>query len=331
MNLLCPNCQKMLQVPEQYAGQQMKCPMCAGAFTVPALPQMPVAASMPVAPPPVPTAPPPPPMPEATAPRREKAASMNAGDDAPRHAPADIPPGMPPAGYAKIRSFTLNPNVIPLIAPLSLGLVFVLLFFSWVAMAPGGDTAVTQNGWQIAFGSSDPDTRWLRAYQQSHSGFTKETIAPGFGGLMILFLLVYLLLAVPLSILCVLVARKAVALPPALAPLIPWRSGLLALAITAGFFLLLLQIMLGVSLEGKARDVAESYVASEKARPDQTPDEKLITEYRAGQYVAEFGLYYTVWFKLVLLLMFLALVGALLDYWLEKRGSEPLPRIDLLS
>ena len=39
MNLLCPNCQKPLTVPEQYAGQPMRCPLCAGTFTVPALPQ----------------------------------------------------------------------------------------------------------------------------------------------------------------------------------------------------------------------------------------------------------------------------------------------------
>ena len=38
MNLLCPNCQKMLTVPEQYAGQLMKCPLCSTNFTVPALP-----------------------------------------------------------------------------------------------------------------------------------------------------------------------------------------------------------------------------------------------------------------------------------------------------
>src|SRR5262249_937155 len=37
MNLLCPNCGKMLTVPEQYAGQLMKCPLCAGTFTVPTL------------------------------------------------------------------------------------------------------------------------------------------------------------------------------------------------------------------------------------------------------------------------------------------------------
>ncbi len=41
MNLLCPNCQKMLTVPEQYAGQLMKCPLCSGTFSVPALPGAP--------------------------------------------------------------------------------------------------------------------------------------------------------------------------------------------------------------------------------------------------------------------------------------------------
>jgi hypothetical protein len=38
MNLLCPNCQKMLTVPDQYAGQTMKCPLCGANFTVPLLP-----------------------------------------------------------------------------------------------------------------------------------------------------------------------------------------------------------------------------------------------------------------------------------------------------
>jgi hypothetical protein len=38
MAFLCPSCQKMLTVPEQYAGQMMKCPLCGGTITVPAPP-----------------------------------------------------------------------------------------------------------------------------------------------------------------------------------------------------------------------------------------------------------------------------------------------------
>lgn len=35
MNLVCPSCQEPLSIPEQYAGQLMKCPACSGHFTVP--------------------------------------------------------------------------------------------------------------------------------------------------------------------------------------------------------------------------------------------------------------------------------------------------------
>src|ERR1700756_5726080 len=52
MNLLCPNCGKMLTVPDQYAGQMMKCPLCSGTFTVPALPSGPVESASPPPPPP---------------------------------------------------------------------------------------------------------------------------------------------------------------------------------------------------------------------------------------------------------------------------------------
>lgn len=47
--LLCPLCQRALQVPEQYAGQHMKCEHCQGLFSVPEQPGSPP----PVAQPPV--------------------------------------------------------------------------------------------------------------------------------------------------------------------------------------------------------------------------------------------------------------------------------------
>jgi hypothetical protein len=47
MNLLCPSCQNPLAVPEQYAGQLMKCPLCGNNFTVPALAPTPAAAAEP--------------------------------------------------------------------------------------------------------------------------------------------------------------------------------------------------------------------------------------------------------------------------------------------
>ena len=57
MNLLCPSCQKMLQVSEQSAGQQMRCPLCNNTFTVPPLPDAPSLAPSPLPPLPPPPAP----------------------------------------------------------------------------------------------------------------------------------------------------------------------------------------------------------------------------------------------------------------------------------
>src|SRR5262245_50174298 len=63
MDIQCPGCQKRLSIPDQFAGQLVKCPMCAGMFTAPALPpQLTITAPEPP-PPPIPFASEPPPRP----------------------------------------------------------------------------------------------------------------------------------------------------------------------------------------------------------------------------------------------------------------------------
>src|SRR6266508_2942482 len=116
MNLLCPSCQKMLQVPEQYAGQQMRCPLCNSTFTVPPLPDAPNLAPSPPPPAPAPgaaevypladdhTQPPPP----STAPPPLPS---------PTRAPAPPSPPPPVGDYTKLRSIVISPRVVPWIAP----------------------------------------------------------------------------------------------------------------------------------------------------------------------------------------------------------------------
>src|SRR5262249_19574059 len=50
MELHCPNCQQKLNIPDQFAGQLMRCPLCNGTFQAPAL--APSATAPPPAPPP---------------------------------------------------------------------------------------------------------------------------------------------------------------------------------------------------------------------------------------------------------------------------------------
>src|SRR5262245_34946539 len=147
MNLLCPSCQKMLQVPEQYAGQQMRCPLCNSTFTVPPLPDAPSLAPSPPPPPPPATGgaevypladdhnAPPPPLP--TAPP-----SM----PSPARAPAPPPPPPVVGDYTKLRSIVISPRVVPWIAPIALLLLFVLTFFPWSGRSGG-----SKNAWNLGF------------------------------------------------------------------------------------------------------------------------------------------------------------------------------------
>jgi len=281
MNLLCPNCQKMLQVPEQYAGQLMKCPLCTGTFTVPALPQ-------------APTAPPPPP---------------------------------PPGGYSHTRSYTLNPRVVPWIAPLSLLVVFVLLFFSWVGMYPSGIGVVTQSGWQVAFNGYDMNEVWKSNNKDAMEYLTKE--GPGVSITAVFFLLVVLPgLMLALGTTLVHLKMIPVELPPSVMGFWSFRPlGIAALSL-AGLVFVILTLVAGFPIEAKTHEAA--LAEAKKYNSDDTPEKRLKLEMDTGKEYGKFNLQRPFWLHLTLLFLLLAVIGALLDFWLERRRplNLPVPRAD---
>ena len=154
----------MLQVPEQYAGQQMRCPLCNNLFTVPGLPETPALAPPPPpppppVPPPVPPPPqpapyslaneppPPPPLPPLTFEPEKPAGSTAPVPPLPRPTP---PPPPVVGDYTKLRSITISPQVVPWIGPIALFVLFLLTFFPWV-----GEGIVSYNPWSLGFGDGD--------------------------------------------------------------------------------------------------------------------------------------------------------------------------------
>src|SRR5262245_5850915 len=131
----------MLQVPEQYAGQQMRCPLCNSTFTVPPLPDAPS------------LAPPPAPAPGAAevyplADDHNPLAPPPPSSAPPLSAPARAPAPPPVVGdYTKLRSIVISPRVVPWIAPIALLVLFVLTFFPWVSGGYGGSL----NAWNLGF------------------------------------------------------------------------------------------------------------------------------------------------------------------------------------
>ncbi len=268
MDFRCPSCQKDLTVPDEYAGQLMKCPLCQNTFTAPALPPPVVPTPAPAVPPsqsgpgtyavvsePTPPAPPPPP-PEA--PRRKE------------QAPPPPPPPVPTGDYTQTRTIWISPRVVPWIAPASLLAAFLLTFFPWAYFA-GTDTSHMAWGWGFSQGNA----------------------------LTILYLLMLLFALLLAGGITVLRLMPHVQLPAALQQVWPWRSGAVALLALLGLFFLVMQLAVGF----------------EPAK-DETIDRGLLHTTAV------------VWATLGL--QILALIAALLDFWVEVRGpSRPMPRIDI--
>src|SRR5690242_15193101 len=131
MDFRCPSCQRDLTVPDEYAGQLMKCPLCQNTFQAPALP------------PPVTPAPPatPPAAADTYAVLTDPAAPLPSQPQAPprkQEAPAPPPPPSPPTppgDYTHTRTIWISPRVVPWIAPAAAVVVLLLSFFPWAGYA----------------------------------------------------------------------------------------------------------------------------------------------------------------------------------------------------
>ncbi len=347
MNLLCPNCQKMLTVPEQYAGQLMKCPLCGGTFTVPALP-----ASLPAGAP-APAAPAPPPAP--SAPETYAVRSDGNAPAAPAWGPppveplsaaqdhADIPTVLPaeaastvpvpatstapPEGYHRTWTVWFSPKVLPWLAPVCVALVFILQFFPWVGVYPGGQTMISAIAYGAAFGEGSADPYLAKTpivgLLVANVKQNENPIA-GASALAIIYILLFLLFALPLTIASMVVDRLPVKMPPAIQKLMLWRWGIVAAVNLIVFLFLALQLLVGFQMESNYRKWADEYVG--KLNPRDTPPQVNAAE----RGMALDALSYTVALRLAVLFHVVAILGAALAFWVERRGKgRPLPCLEL--
>jgi hypothetical protein len=230
----------MLNVEDKFSGQMMQCPLCGGTFTAPMLaatvgsgPSAAVPLAAPVG--------------HQSSPSKEDVFSLApTSDPSPRNddrgekvkdqktnkrsEEAVVPPSSilnepsdsvadaasPTGEYPHRYIIWISPRVVPWIAPVSLSLVFFLLFFYWRSV-PSGVTGET--GSQIGLG---------RLFS---------------GPLWILYFLSYLL-ALPLAIGSLLLTLKVVPVPHQIKHLIPWKAVIVASVVALAFLLILLNCLL---------------------------------------------------------------------------------------
>ena len=326
MRLLCPNCQKELQVDDRYAGQLMKCPLCTGTFTVPMLPSMPGAA----APPP----PPPPPQGPAPLPPIQMHAPAASGGQAGQQPAVDTGPR---------HSLSISPRLITWLAPFSLIVVFVLMFFPWVGMYPGGIGVVTQSGWGVAFGSTSVDKDWdqeamgskvwdSKLYYGTSATAVQENIRklkePGASGYTILFA-VLLIFAMLLSVGSTAISQKLISMQPpaALAPVWGMRSLIVAALATSALVLIILQSWSGSALEAQAvTQVRDAFKTDRATAISDTAKKRWDIE--EGIVVGGYGVHTTRWLSLVIFFNALAVLGGVMDYLVERKGPQGMPQLN---
>jgi len=214
---------------------------------------------------------------------------------------------------------------MPWLAPVSLVLIFVALFFNWFGMFPGGTPAVTQTGFGVAFGSETVDPIFGKYYKDD----AEAVKDPGVSVLAVFFILV-LIPTLLISLGSTLVAKKVIPMevPAGLAPFWAFRGLFIGALALAAFFFLVLQIFMGFSLEYKAATAAKA--AATRAVPNpQTPEDNTHIDMEQGRELGKYNLRTTWWFTLTVLLNVLAIFGAMMDFWLERRGPQPPPRFEL--
>jgi hypothetical protein len=358
MNLLCPNCGKMLTVPEQYAGQMMKCPLCSGTFTVPALPggaeppppAQPAAPEPPTlnpyevrqegpaepvpafatTPPPEPafsTAAPPEPAFKATPPPAPPSTATTPAGPTPARGPDAAGQPLPSLGYRGGFGIPISDKVLRWVVPASLVLIFFLTFFDWVGIYPGSVPAVWQSAWGAAFGTygDDPD---LQEFYRLEPDSKKKRLDVSVSPLLILYLLPFFILALLLAIAVAVLPFLKLQLPPPVQQFLPWQWAALAGLNAILLLFLVLQMLLGFGLENSYKEWVENRLSTKKEKEPDTSKVRKEIDVQRGQYLQ--ALSRTIWLKLALLLQFIATVAAALVFWVEKRGpAAPLPSIDV--
>jgi hypothetical protein len=277
----------MLSVPEEFAGQMMKCPLCDGTFPTPSLPGAPLggfggpqkSAQTPptspmlpetysLEPAPAPPAPKPPATPNRTPPMdvpdtfstSPPAAPIRKKDRIPRDGVENVAarrkPSEPvvPGEYKRTFTVRLDLGVLTWLPPALLTVLFLLSFFPWETY----DTA-SYNLWECAF--SRPHVRFLLY--------------------LLLFLLAWLV-----SLASVVFGAGLAPEPPFLQTLGPWRH-----AISGGLSLLAFLFL------------AIAYLEWVFMMPSPM----------------------TVWMRIAVRVQFFAVLFALLELWLDSRRKRNMP------
>lgn len=309
MNLVCPHCAKVIDIPQELAGKTTTCPSCSGPFTVPLVP--PEVLTVMKAPKES-KADTPPAKPE------EPAASPKPVELSVLPAPAAEPPPTPPALTNVYRlALTVSEGVLPFLAPACLVLMLALMFLPWTG-AYVGQTALAE---QSGFGAAFSMTTWLEGV----------TPLPGVGMSVYLFLHFLCLIFGLLTVLGVLFSKYSrpqwrQRVERIGQRLIAWRLQLLCIFTLLALLCLTMLVFVQLPFEREATGEGVQQLLKDglKLKYDVVPA-KMDTDAVKTQWVHR-----CVWFYVALVLNLLAFLGALADWYCTRYPNRALPHLEIV-
>jgi hypothetical protein len=328
----------MLTVPEEYAGQLMQCPLCRGTFQMPAAPQPAGASTMP--------APPQPPRPQPPAPdsfnipvppsgvynvaAEPKTAPPPPGGGFPPppggmdFAPVEMvqevmPPPTTSGGYRHAIPLRFNPLYLQWIIPVGLILEFILTFFPWVGLYPGGDNLITQNALQAAFNG-------YSAFDKDFPELKGED-KPG-GNLLMVFYVIFLWLTLLLSVGALVLHFFSGSPSPGMRTLMNLRWIVVGSLAFLVFLFFLIQLLVGFTIENRTNKEMEKKIEELTKKSATSAMEKMQNIVKRGSAIGGFGLHRTLWLRLAFLFQLLVVFCCVMVIWTSRRGHRPYPKLE---
>jgi hypothetical protein len=233
-----------------------------------------------------------------------------------------MPPPLPAAGYEHTATISISPRIIRWIAPVSLVLVLIFMFFPWTGVYPGGYGIYTQNAFQMVWGGFSTD-----AVGDKVLGMEKAIHAAIWANWLMIFYVLLILAALLLAAAPIVLALISYPVPHALQPFWPWRNVLTVIVLLLAFLILLSFLVSGSGFENAVIAHVEGATAKESAKP--ASDEQLEQErIKRALELSRLNLSRTFWLHCAVWLHLLALAGAGLELCLERRGARPLPQLE---
>lgn len=355
MRLLCPFCQKVVEIKDDMAGKAVNCLHCSQAFQAPQLYVTPTVTpiappsshgvypvvgeqqtrQMPMVQPVIPQMPPSTVGPgAATIP--VQVTPVTSAPSVPLLPPVDgsfpslpsqpsiniVTPGPTAAvtglhdGPTAFHSLAIQPRVLSWIPAIAMFFLFVLSFFSWVGAYPAGYAAYTQNAWRALFASFGKDLVAEDVFKLETK--LKEVITTDW--LMLLYLPL-LLLGLLLAWIGPIRDLLKLKLPPVVERIWLYRPALLAVVAVFSLLIVSFQWTRTFGIERAITEIATKDHLEAKANA-KTDEQKQRWEMRVAQDVGAYELQTTTWLRMVWLLHVLVGLAVALEAVIALRGKQ---------